>query len=60
MRVKDRPQCYFDVELNREPGKSHQHQQELPTWPSLKGFCVTANCILLKAYLFKYFSLLCL
>lgn len=21
MGVKDRPQCYFDVELNREPGK---------------------------------------
>lgn len=21
MGVKDRPQCYFDVEINREPGK---------------------------------------
>jgi len=24
MGVKDRPQCYFDVEINREPGKMWQ------------------------------------
>ena len=24
MGVKERPQCYFDVEINREPGKTRQ------------------------------------
>lgn len=26
MGVKDRPQCYFDVELNREPSKGNPYQ----------------------------------
>lgn len=50
MGVKDHPQCYFDVELNREPGKSLT--SSLSSWSGVK-----TNCFLQNGYLFKYFYL---
>lgn len=55
MGVKDRPQCYFDVELNREPGKIISYHS---TGMIIRLRCEQPQLIFIANYfdLFKLFS----